>query len=39
MDETHPLNPVDVNGINKLAAEMYHTLYHQVHGIPRSACA
>ena len=27
-------NPVDVNGINKLAAEMYYTLYHQVHGIP-----
>jgi len=33
VDEQHPLNPVDVNGINKLAAEMYYTLYHRVYGI------
>lgn len=33
VDEKHPLSPVDVNGINKLAGEMYHILYHQVHGI------
>lgn len=33
VDELHPLQPVDVNGINKLAGEMYHRLYHQVHGI------
>jgi nucleoside-diphosphate-sugar epimerase len=33
VDENHPCVPVDVNGINKLAAEMYFTLYHQVHGI------
>jgi nucleoside-diphosphate-sugar epimerase len=33
VDEDHPLAPVDVNGINKLAAEMYCTLYHAVHGI------
>jgi len=33
VDERHPLNPVDVNGINKLAAEMYHTLYHRVYGM------
>jgi UDP-glucose 4-epimerase len=32
--ETHPLRPVDVNGINKLAGEFYHLLYHQVYGIP-----
>jgi nucleoside-diphosphate-sugar epimerase len=32
VDEKHPLEPADVNGINKLAAEMYHTLYHRVHG-------
>ena len=31
--EDHPLNPVDVNGINKLAAEFYHTLYNNVHGL------
>jgi len=34
VDEKHPLVPVDVNGINKLAAEMYYTLYHDVYGIP-----
>jgi nucleoside-diphosphate-sugar epimerase len=33
VDERHPLHPVDVNGINKLAAEMYYTLYHRVHGL------
>ncbi|MBH0193928.1 MAG: NAD-dependent epimerase/dehydratase family protein, partial [Nitrospira sp.] len=33
VDEAHPLQPVDVNGINKLAGELYHLLYHQVHGI------
>ena len=33
VDERHPREPVDVNGINKLAAEMYCTLYHQVYGL------
>jgi UDP-glucose 4-epimerase len=33
VDEKHPLRPVDVNGINKLAGESYHLLYHQVHGL------
>ena len=33
VDETHPLNPVDVNGINKLAGEQYHRLYYDVYGI------
>jgi UDP-glucose 4-epimerase len=33
VDERHPLRPVDVNGINKMAAEAYHTLYHQVYGL------
>ena len=32
VDERHALQPVDVNGINKMAAEAYHTLYHQVYG-------
>jgi UDP-glucose 4-epimerase len=31
--ETHPLRPVDVNGINKLAGESFHLLYARVHGI------
>ena len=33
VDERHPLQPVDVNGINKMAAEAYHTLYTQVYGL------
>jgi UDP-glucose 4-epimerase len=33
VDEKHPLRPVDVNGINKLAGEQYHLLYSQVHGV------
>ena len=33
VDEKHPVRPVDVNGINKLAGEWYHLLYHQVYGI------
>ncbi len=33
VDERHPLRPVDVNGINKLAGEQYHLLYSAVHGI------
>ena len=33
VDEKHPLRPVDVNGINKLAGEEYHLLYSAVHGI------
>ena len=35
--ENHPLNPVDVNGINKMAGERYHLLYNDVHGIPATA--
>lgn len=31
--EEHPLVPVDVNGINKIAGEMYHLLYSKVYGI------
>lgn len=33
VDESHPIRPVDVNGINKAAGEAYHTLYHQVYGL------
>jgi nucleoside-diphosphate-sugar epimerase len=36
VDEKHPLNPVDVNGINKIAGEQYHLLYNQAHGIRSS---
>ncbi len=34
VDESHPLRPVDVNGINKLAGEFYHRLYHDVYELP-----
>jgi UDP-glucose 4-epimerase len=37
VDENHPIRPVDVNGINKLAGELYHRLYDSVYGI--RACA
>jgi nucleoside-diphosphate-sugar epimerase len=37
VDENHPIRPVDVNGINKMAGEWYHILYNNVHGI--RACA
>ncbi len=33
VDETHIPAPIDVNGINKLAAEYYHLLYDQTYGL------
>jgi UDP-glucose 4-epimerase len=33
VDEKHPLRPVDINGINKMAGEWYHILYNNVYGI------
>jgi UDP-glucose 4-epimerase len=33
VDESHPLRPVDVNGVNKMAGEAYHLLYRDVYGI------
>lgn len=36
VDERHPIDPVDVNGINKLSAEMYHLLYAKIYDL--SAC-
>jgi UDP-glucose 4-epimerase len=37
VDETHPLRPVDVNGINKMAGEQYHLLYSRVHSLSATA--
>jgi len=36
VDERQAPNPVDVNGINKLAGERYHVLYNNVYGIRTS---
>jgi len=33
VDERHPLRPVDVNGVNKMAGEAYHLMYCDVYGI------
>lgn len=33
VDEKHLLQPTDVNGINKMAGEWYHILYHHVYDI------
>lgn len=33
VDEKHPTNPFDMNGIDKLSAEKYHMLYNRVYGI------
>lgn len=33
VDELHPLNPPDINGVHKLAGEHYHLLYNKVYGI------
>ncbi len=37
VDEKHPLNPTDVNGINKISGELYHLVYHSVYGIRTSS--
>lgn len=33
VDENHPQEPTDINGINNIAAEKYHLMYTQVYGI------
>jgi UDP-glucose 4-epimerase len=37
VDEKHPLQPSDVNGIHKISAEMYHLVYHTAHGLRASS--
>ncbi|MEK6573048.1 MAG: NAD-dependent epimerase/dehydratase family protein [Chloroflexota bacterium] len=32
-DERHPVDPVDVNGVNKVAGEWYHIVYHRAYGL------
>ncbi|MBI3495103.1 GDP-mannose 4,6-dehydratase [Candidatus Berkelbacteria bacterium] len=31
--EDHPQIPIDINGINSIAGEQYHLMYHRVYGI------
>ena len=33
VDEAHPTEPRDINGVNKLAGEQYHRLYGTVHDV------
>lgn len=33
VNEDHPINPLDINGINKYAAEQQHVLYHKYYGM------
>jgi len=33
VNESHPIVPVDINGIHKLASETYHMLYQKVYNI------
>jgi UDP-glucose 4-epimerase len=33
VDENHPVDPVDVNGVNKVAGEWYHLVYHRAYGL------
>jgi nucleoside-diphosphate-sugar epimerase len=33
VDEAHPLRPVDINGVHKLAGETYHRLYGEVYDL------
>lgn len=35
--EEHPVDPVDVNGVSKAAAERLHFVYHCAHGMPVAA--
>ncbi len=33
IDEKHPTEPTDINGINKLATEKYHSIYNKIYGL------
>ncbi len=37
VDEAHPIRPVDVNGVHKVAGEWHHLLYERVYGLQTSA--
>jgi UDP-glucose 4-epimerase len=33
VDEKHPISPTDVNGVNKMAGESFHLMFHSAYGI------
>ena len=33
VDERHPVDPVDINGVNKVAGEWYHLVYQKPYGL------
>lgn len=37
VNEKHLLQPIDVNGVSKLAAERYHLVYNKIYGIKTTA--
>src|SRR5580658_4222231 len=37
VDERHPLRPIDVNGVNKMAGEAFHVVYSNAFGLKASA--
>jgi UDP-glucose 4-epimerase len=37
VDERHPLRPIDVNGVNKMAGEAFHVVYSNAFGLKTSA--
>jgi UDP-glucose 4-epimerase len=37
VDERHPLAPVDVNGVAKMAGEAFHLMFHRVFGLKVAA--
>jgi UDP-glucose 4-epimerase len=32
VDEAHPITPTDVNGVNKMAGESFHLMFHSAYG-------
>ncbi len=37
VDEAHPIRPVDINGVHKVAGEWHHLLYERIYGLRTSA--
>jgi UDP-glucose 4-epimerase len=33
VDEAHPINPTDINGVNKMAGESFHLMFHSAYGM------